>query len=217
MSHSPWLTLIVPGGSAALAGASGIAAEPATQLAKIAGRGSLRRTYDRRDQLHSALRPWQRGLLAALGLSDDEHASAPLCAQESGEDEAGTFWMHLEPVHFVTGLDRLNLLPLRGAAGVTHEESESLRAVIAAHLREWNLELRVLTDGTWNVRADQAMAITTTCPEAAATVELESALPRGKDAGALRRLMTELQMLLHDQRVNEIGRASCRERVYACV
>jgi len=203
MSHSSWLTLIVPGGSAALAGASGIAAEPATQLAKIAGRGSLRRTYDRRDQLRSALRPWQRGLLAALGLSDGEHASAPLCAQESGEDEAGTFWMHLEPVHFVTGLDRLNLLPLRGAAGVTHEEGESLRAVIAAHLREWNLELCVLTDGTWNVRADQAMAITTTCPEAAATVELESALPHGKDAGALRRLMTELQMLLHDQRVND--------------
>jgi hypothetical protein len=32
---------------------------------------------------------------------------------------------------------------------------------------------------------------------------LESALPRGKDAGSVRRLMTELQMLLHDPPVNE--------------
>jgi len=203
MSQSCWLTLIVPGGSAALAGAADIAAEHATQLAKIAGRGSLGRAYDRRDQHHAALRPWQRGLLAALRLSGGEYASAPLCAQEHGEDRPGAFSMHMEPVHFVTGLDRLNLLPLTGPARVTHQERELLLAVIAAHLREWNLELQALTDGTWNVRADQALEITTACPEAAACGELGTALPRGKDASSVRRLMTELQMLLHDHPVNE--------------
>lgn len=203
MSHSTWLTLIVPGGSAALAASTGIASEHATQLARIAGRGSLGREYDRRDRQYAALRPWQRGLLAALGLSVDRYASAPVAARSCGESRPGSFWMHLEPVHFVTGLDRLNLLPLTAMARLTHEERESLRTAITVHLLEWNLQLHTLTDGSWLVHAGQAMDIETMCPEAAASRELDSALPNGKDAGSLRRLMTEMQMLLHDHPVNE--------------
>jgi hypothetical protein len=195
--------LIVPGGSAALAASADMASERATQLAKIAGRGALGREYDRRDRQYAALRPWQRGLLAALGLSGNRYASAPVCARDYGESRPGSFWMHLEPVHFVAGLDRLNLLPLTATARLTHEERESLRTVIAVHLREWNLQLHTLTDGSWLVRAEQAMDIVTTCPEAAASSELDSALPSGKDAGSLRRLMTEMQMLLHDHPVNQ--------------
>jgi hypothetical protein len=202
MAHSPWLTLIVPAGSAALAGPA--AAGGATQLAKIAGRGALARAYDRRDRAHAALRPWQRGLLAALQLTEGTYPSAPVSALAGGAEGPRAFWMHLEPVHLVTSLDSLSLLPLSGAAQVTAEERERLREGVADHLREWNLELRVLTDGTWNVRGLQALEIVTFCPEAAATSALENALPQGKDAGALRRLMTELQMLLHTHPVNEV-------------
>jgi len=203
MPQSCWLTLIVLGGSTALAAAADVAAGQATQLARIAGRGSLRRAYDRRDRTQAALRPWQRGLLEAIGLQGAQYPSAPVSALASGRLEAGAFCMHLELVHFVTGLDRLNLLLLNGAARVTDGERESLRAVVAKHLQEWDLELRTLADGTWNAHTSRELEVVTTCPEAAAVVELESALPRGKDSGSVRRLMTELQMLLHDHPVNE--------------
>lgn len=201
MAHPPWLTLIVPAGSAALAGPS--AAGGATQLAKIAGRGALARAYDRRERAHAALRPWQRGLLAALKLTNGAYPSAPVSALAGGAEPPGAFWMHLEPVHLATSLDSLSLLPLTGVAQVTPEERERLRTGVADHLREWHLELHVLADGTWNVRGLQALEITTLCPEAATACELQNALPHGKDAGAVRRLMTELQMLLHNHPVNE--------------
>lgn len=202
MSSSTWLTLIVPGIGTVLArSAQGSVAT--TRLAHVAGRGALKRQWNRSDADDTDLRPWQRGLLAALELKSKHLASAPVSALGGKLARTGEYWMHLDPVHFAAGLDRLAYLPLEGEARILATERTSLAAVLDEHLRTLGMELHTLPDDSWCVRCAQVFAVETSNPEAAAANELQLALPRGPDAGALRRLMTELQMLLHDHPVNE--------------
>src|SRR5688500_195644 len=105
MSSSTWLTLIVPGIGAALARSAQGGSAATARLAHIAGRGALEREWNRGD-VDADVRPWQRGLLAALELNSQRFASAPLSALGSRLAHAGEYWMHLEPVHFAAGLDR---------------------------------------------------------------------------------------------------------------
>lgn len=199
---STWLTLIVPGIGAALARCAQGGSAAAARLAHIAGRGALECAWNRRDG-DADLKPWQRGLLAALALDPKTFASAPVSALGDGSAQAGEYWMHLEPVHFAAGLDRLAFLALEGETRVLDTERISLAGVFDEHLRSLGMELHTLSDGSWCARRAEALAIATSNPEAAAANELQLALPRGADAGKLRRLMTELQMLLHDHPVNE--------------
>lgn len=208
MANSPWLTLIVPGIGAALVDTaqrepSGRTQRDRTQLARIAGRGSLRYAWDRRD-LASGLRSWQRGLLAALELPATGFPSAAVSAHGSIDVKGQANWLHAEPVHFIAGLDRLSFLNLEGAAGVTQTERAALGPMLADHLRLWNCHLHSTALSAWLIGSDRAFEAVTASPEAAAANELEHAMPGGPDAGELRRLMTELQMLLHDHPVNEV-------------
>ena len=52
------------------------------------------------------------------------------------------------------------------------------------------------------MHSERALDVRTVTPETAAAIPLEQAMPQGRDAPALRRLMTELQMLLHEHPVN---------------
>ena len=201
MPAPTWLTLIVPGSSAALAQSAeqlhGLA------LARIAGRGTLSCPWNRRDAQDAGLRPWQRGLLATLDLSSAGFASAPASALGSGIAQPGEYWMQLEPVHFAAGLDRLTFLPLTDAAGILAAERASLEPLLAEHLRSCGMDLHVLADGSWAVRCERELQVETSSPDAASAHELDLVMPRGPDAGELRRVMTELQMLLHDHPVND--------------
>lgn len=201
MSQSSWLTVIVPGIGAQLAQAAQAQSVRWPQLARLAGRGSVQQEWDRRDP-NAALRPWQRGLLAALGLPAAQFPSAAVSATGNSDALAGGFWLHAEPVHFVAGLDRLSFLPLNGDARVSDAERVALEPVLAEHLAASGFALHSGA-GEWLVRSDRVLAVQTACPEAAAANELERVMPHGPDGGEVRRLMTELQMLLHDHPVNE--------------
>lgn len=203
MSSPTWLTLIVPGISAALARSAQGGVLATARLAHIAGRGVLKCEWNRRDAEDADLRPWQRGLLAALELNPKNFASAPVSALGSRIARAGEYWIHLEPVHFAAGLDRLAYLPLEGETRILEAERMSLAGVLDEHLRSLGMELHTLSDGSWCARRAKAFAVETSNPEAAAAHELQLALPRGSDSGEVRRLMTELQMLLHDHSVND--------------
>ena len=205
MPASPRLTLIVPGIGAALAQSPAQTAESidAPTLARVAGRGALSCAWSRRDAQHAGLRSWQRGLLATLDLSPGACASAPVSACGSGIAQAGEYWMQLEPVHFAAGLDRLSFLPLSAAAAVQEAELAALAPLLAGHLRSCGMELHTLADGGWSARCERAWNVDTVNPEAATARELDQVMPKGLDAGPLRRLMTELQMLLHDHPVND--------------
>lgn len=202
MSSLPWLTVILPGSGAALAQAAQAPAgdEALATLARAAGRGKLSCAWNRGDARDSDLRPWQRGLLATLELSA-AFPSAPVSAR--GAQLRDGFWLQLELVHFAAGLDRLTYLPLQGAAAVEEQERAAIAPLVVSHLRSCGLELHALENGEWGARGERALALETSSPDAATASELDLAMPRGPDAGELRRLMTELQMLLHDHPVNQ--------------
>lgn len=176
-------------------------------LARLAGRGALAMRWDRRDP-QADLRPWQRGLLSALELSPEPFASAPVsvagwmgAAADGVGGERGGTWLHAEPVHFAAGLNRLTFLGLEGAARVTGAERDALRPLLADHLQASGLVLAPSRD--WLIHSPRLLSVHTSCPDAAAANELERVMPRGADSGMLRRLMTELQMLLHEHPVNQ--------------
>jgi hypothetical protein len=82
-------------------------------------------------------------------------------------------------------------------------EREQLSTVFAEHLQATTaIELHASVDGEWLLHSAAPLQLQTVSPEFAAANPTADILPRGPDAGALRRLMTELQMLLHEHPVN---------------
>lgn len=169
-------------------------------LARVAGRGHLTRAWNVSEQDHACLSTWQRALLAALGLDERAHPSAPLTALGMGLDSGE--WLHAEPVHFAAGLNEVALVPLHGDASPSESEIEALTPVLAAHFAASALHLDRGPRG-WLIRSSAPWRARTVVAEYARTHEWAEVLPSGEGAGAMRRWMTEAQMLLHDHPVND--------------
>jgi hypothetical protein len=169
------------------------------QLARLAGRGSVtkRSIGARQDALHAAM-------LDALQLHQaaDQYPSAAVIHTGLGGERADGFWLRAQPIHFAAGLDRLTTVPLHGAARMSAAERHSLAPTLVDHLQSTGFELHDGADGEWLLRSEVPLQLQTVSPEYAAANPAEDILPRGRDAGSLRRLMTEMQMLLHEHPVN---------------
>jgi hypothetical protein len=197
------LTLIVPEIARELANTAPAPAAP--QLAHLAARGSLRYAWDRSDLAHGALYAWQRGLLWALQLAMPDHPGAALTAlaNDLAHDPAAEGdWLHADPVHLVAGLNHLSLVELGGEMQLTLDHRAHLEVAIREHVQGCGWQLHGLPDGRWLIQVPRRLQLDSVTPSAAAANELEHAMPQGTDAAALRRLMTELQMLLHEHPVN---------------
>lgn len=193
----PTLTLIVPDLNPALAG-NGADPSQISTLARLAGRGSVApRVIDARlDSLHAAV-------LDSLKLREaaEKFPSAAVMRSGAANERATGFWLRVQPLHFIAGLDRITMVVLRGAARMTAEERSALQPIFAEHLQSTGLELHE-ADEEWLLRSASPLQLQTVTPEFAAANPLSEILPRGADAAAIRRLMTEMQMLLHEHPVN---------------
>jgi hypothetical protein len=170
-------------------------------LARFAGRGSIRELP--LADVGNGLQRWQLALLDALHLDDpNEYPSAAVTRSGDAAVRASGFWMHALPMHFVAGLDRLTAVMLRGDTRVTHAERAELEPTIAAHMRSAGFELLRTEADEWLVHSNVPMDVLMAPPEEAAAAPLAEMMPRGRDAGVVRRLMTELQMLLHEHPVS---------------
>jgi hypothetical protein len=198
------LTLIVPGIAPSLARAIADNAARWPRLARLAGQGRIGPVT--RDALPD-LRSWQQGLLDALGLGATaaQYPSAAVTRTGAANERASGYWMHATPMHFAAGLDHLSAVLLDGERAVTGPELAGLEAVVREHLAAASYELVRTSADQWLVRVPHALEVSTVEPGLAARGPLEDRLPRGRDAPSLRRLMTELQMILHEHPVN-VGR-----------
>ncbi len=166
-------------------------------LARAAGRGHFRvhprDTPAARDHLDFE---WQ--LLTALGLQDQAElfASAPICRAADSVTE--DYWVHAEPMHFAAGMTRVDAVALTGSAALSEAEREELGSTIGEYIH--SLGLTWSAADHWLIGFPYDLAVQTRQPNLAAN--LEQAMPSGPDARELRRLMTELQMLLHEHPVN---------------
>jgi hypothetical protein len=196
MSKISSLTLVLPGLLEQLP------RDPANDslLARVCGRGDVAHRWHANSPDEARLKPWQRGMLATMGLEPSAYPSAAVCALAEGL--ASRHWLHAEPIHLAAGLNEVTFVPLRPAWGLTHEEIQEATGTLRPHLAAEGFEL-VPISGGWLVGASEDFDAATVESRFAACHDWKTVLPQGAGAGRLRRLMTELQMLLHDHRVNQ--------------
>jgi hypothetical protein len=193
------LTLIAPEIAPALRQAIAERSGRWPYLARLGGRGVVGAL----PPPLAGLRAWQVALLDALGVPDHaRYPSAAVTRSGAAGEPARGFWLQLQPMHFVAGLDRLTAVMLHGASDVTRAELAELEPTIGAHLRTAGMHLATTAHNEWLVHSERALDLQMSTPDSAAASPLEQAMPQGRDAPALRRLMTELQMLLHEHPVN---------------
>jgi hypothetical protein len=164
-------------------------------LARAAGRGVLRRADRDASQLQDHL-DFEVHLLAAIGLLSHAKtlASAPVCL---AAERLNGFWFRAEPIHFAAGMTRIDAVMLKGAAALSAEDRDELSMTIGDHLHASGLQWDARR---WLVGYPRALDVQTREPNLA--TELQDAMPSGADAKQVRRLMTELQMVLHEHPVN---------------
>ena len=141
---------------------------------------------------------WRRWALAVAGLAappGDLPVGATLAAAAKLEAAAGT-WLVLAPVHLTAGLSSVQLHSA-GVLSLAPDAAGRLAARLNAELGA--PQQRVYACGEHLLlQVDAALDLRCADPEALAGRDLGGALPEGADGGRLRRLMTELQMWLHD-------------------
>jgi hypothetical protein len=174
-------------------------------LAAIAGRGHLERRWHADSFEQARLKPWQRGLLHALQLDEGACPSAALSAVGAGitATDDSRDWLHAEPIHLAVGMKEVTLVPLTFTASLTKEERDALSTRLQEHITNEGFELRPTASSEWLVGSTRPFNVQSVCTEYAMRSEWNAVLPKGEGSGHIRRLMTELQMLLHDHPINE--------------
>jgi hypothetical protein len=141
------------------------------------------------------LQPWQSELLQALRVDNTEFsASAPLTwCGAGGESEPGT-WLHADPVRLEMIATGLALQ----AVSSCNVELNTIETELRQHLAASGLQWRSRKQNGF-IYSPAPLQVRTVSPHYAATMSLREALPEGPDARVLRKLMTELQMVLHNK------------------
>ncbi len=201
---SPSLALVVVNVSQETSTSASL--EDRSALARIASLGRISRVPYARERSVAALQLWEVALLDALGLSEQcgELPSAAIaqCGSSQTMVPATEYWAHLACVHFAAGMSDVAASTLTGPAALTEQDRAEIAATLAPHLASHGYELHAAERGEWRVRCPRALDARTLPPAAAFEASLKDALPCGADAAELRRLMTEMQMLLHEHPVN---------------
>ncbi len=167
--------------------------------------GERTRLWQQEDLFHARVEPWQQSLLYALPLELRQHGLAAAALSwrgEGGVRRRGTC-LHVEPVHFQAGMDDVRcLMP----SPLTGEQSAQLLQSLQPLLSLAGFELLHATEdagGHWYLWCDRELQLTTFSLRSHSSAGLYDLMPQGADSGELRRLMTEVQMLLHDHPVNQ--------------
>lgn len=190
------LTLFIPGLSGPL---PGLGAVPAGEWPPLP---LWRRLLSRADAA-PGLPSGQETALCALfdiPVAGDPPVAAITRVFDGGmPDEA--WWLRADPVHLIADRDQLVLADPEPALSAA--EAAVLGGELASHVAEYGFHLEVRTPGRWYLRAEPAPCLTTQSTRAAAGRDIHSLLPAGPHASQWRRLLNELQMILHACPVNE--------------
>jgi hypothetical protein len=150
--------------------------------------------------LHAAI----AAAIAGDGRAARRHAPAVVCAREDGIEDVTDDLLRLDPVALSPAGDHL----LLGAVGpLDGDAAESLAAAIGTALDD-EPRPRVGAPGRWYARLAGLQGASWTAPETAFGRDVYEALPGGPGSGPVRRLLNEIQMVLHDHPVNVARRAA---------
>jgi len=162
--------------------------------------------FDSAVSLPGGWRPWLANRLGRPDLDGLSLAAAVAASLRGGETTpaariapAGA-WL-ATPLHLVAGLDTLHL-PRDGILSLRPEERVELAAGFATALGGDGLALHAVEGDAFLLSGLVLPEVTTSEPARALAADLVRAQPAGPGAAALRRLMAEIEMWLHEHPVN---------------
>jgi len=150
----------------------------------------------------SSLALWQINTLRALPqeLNVTGKAAAALTwLGEGGAAREGT-WMNISLAHFSAGLNDVHIVPVNDIA---EEQAQQLMSTLQPLLLLSGFELHHSTSGHWYLWCASVLEVNIPAIEQGFSTRNYDVLPTGRDAAPLRRLMTEIQMVLHQHSVNK--------------
>lgn len=163
--------------------------------------GERQRLWQEHDLGYARLDPWQHSVLCTLPESLRPHgiAAGALCWRgEGGNWRPGT-WMQLELLHLAAGMDNLSVvLP----ASLDATDVKQLMASLQPIFSLLGFELQCSPAGHWYIWCERQLELLTYSVHSGFATRMYDILPSGPDGPELRRLMTEIQMLLHQQPLN---------------
>jgi hypothetical protein len=111
----------------------------------------------------------------------------------------------VQPVHLQTATDHLTLAEF-GSLALSEVDARAILETLNSYLSDYSMRLLYVEPMLWLLHSERAVRCETTEPVEAVGRNLRDYLPRGRDAARLNRLLTELQMILHEHPVNIIRR-----------
>lgn len=155
----------------------------------------------RGDAVKASPRSIEEWLGDAFGVASqpDLPAAALTLSEVGGTAAGGDYWLRCDPVHQHVQQNRLHLAP---AGTLSPDETASLIAALNAHFQEDGLHFHGGAAGRWYVRSKAHTAIATQPLQRALHHAVDKLMPTGADSGYWRRVLNEVQMLLHAHPVN---------------
>lgn len=123
---------------------------------------------------------------------------APLLAAAAGH--ATGYWLCADPASLAADRDRVLLMP---PPELSDTESRELFALLRAHVEADGIRALWIDAGRWCLGVERAPDLRCGDPALATGRDAGRYMPAGADAAPWLRLLTEVQMLLHDHAVNQ--------------
>ncbi|MGQ0526160.1 MAG: phosphoglycerate mutase [Betaproteobacteria bacterium] len=158
---------------------------------------------------HHAFPPigWEAWLCQAFEVERQrDWPIAPITLTQDGGDPQDAYWMRADPVHLRAHRHQL-LLADSSAFDISQGEADILTQALNAHFDSEAFRFRAPSPERWYLRLDSLPQIGTTMLDDVAGTSIDPCLPKGPDALHWHRIMNEIQMLFHENPVNEAREA----------
>ena len=143
--------------------------------------------------------PHERALARASGLPASD-GLIPWAALQAGDSHG--HWGFITPCHWQIGAHHI-AMGSRELPDFSAAESQALLAAMRPYFEEDGLHLREDTPGRWLAQGPMLAGLATASLDRIVGRNLENWMPRSGQAAPLRRLQSEMQMLLYTHPVNE--------------
>ncbi|MEN8174504.1 MAG: hypothetical protein ABFS23_01990 [Pseudomonadota bacterium] len=151
-------------------------------------------------------RAWEWNLLSRFGIHcPDSGADAPFAALAlygRYMDPGSAFWLQADPVHLYADRDQLVLFDA-GHHRISEAESDELVTLFNRHFADRGWHLLAPDPQHWYLGAPRRLSVQTHALDQARGYGIHPFQPKGEDAGTLRRLLTEVEMLFHQAPANQ--------------
>ena len=164
----------------------------------------LERFLARARRVDGCAQEMERGLFDLFGARIDREGDAPVAAvtrQLDAGDAGAQWWLRADPVHVHADRDRLVMLGNR-LLDISESETNQLVIELNALVRDEGWELEAMNPRRWYLRLGGEPRMRSTALPEVIGRDVLHCMPRGAEARPWRRLLNEVQMMLHASSVN---------------